>query len=164
MKILKYPNRCLTTPANDSVDFLSDRQSFIRDLSMMINTLMCTPSGIALAANQVGLPHRLFIIDRKFAEKNNVPSTIICPRIVSSSGKVKMDEGCLSFPGVSLRIERPEVINVRFMDESQNWYERELSGMVARVFLHESEHLDGKLFIDNVDRIAKYQAIGKMRR
>ena len=123
-------------------------------------------NGIGLAATQVGSLHRVIVIDVSEVEEKKDEETgetiqvaspglprklvMINPRVVSEAGLWKMEEGCLSIPEVRGEIERAEKIGIRFLDA--NFRETELlaDGLLARVMLHEIDHLDGVLFIDRV--------------
>ena len=101
--------------------------------------------GVGLAAPQVGVLRRIAIVeyDEHYYE-------IINPRILKSSGEAIEDEGCLSVPGVRGQVKRPENITVEYLDRKGKKCVEEISGIAARVFCHEIDHLDGVLFVDKM--------------
>ena len=116
--------------------------------SMAMVTSMREKGGIGLAANQVGYNFRMF------ATEGEPAFAIFNPTITfRSPNEVLMDEACLSFPGLNLKINRPASIRVRFQDPYGNWVTRQFAGMSARVFLHEYDHLEGVDFTDKVSKM-----------
>jgi peptide deformylase len=112
--------------------------------------------GIGLAAPQVGLPHRILVMD----DGKRGVQTLINPVIESRSGTVREEEGCLSLPGIFAEVERSRTITVRATDADGKPISFEAGGLKARVVQHEMDHLDGVLFIDRLppvtrDRIKK---------
>jgi len=112
--------------------------------------------GIGLAAPQVGLPHRILVMD----DGNGGAQALINPVIESRSGTIREEEGCLSLPGVFGVVERTKTITVRAMDADGKPVSLEATGLKARIVQHELDHLDGVLFIDRLppvtrDRIKK---------
>lgn len=107
---------------------------------------MC--GGVGLAAPQLGLEQRFFVAD--WSETRDKPATIINPEITWWSDEVTREkEACLSMPGVKLHVVRPSQIKARWMDEFGKPVETELEGWAARIFLHELDHLDGKMMIEH---------------
>lgn len=107
-------------------------------------------TGIGLAANQVGLDIRAMLVTFNVGKKKNQKVVaMINPEIIQSSDqKVSMEEGCLSLPNTFGNVTRPAKIKARWQNVSGNWCEKKLEGWDARIFLHELDHLDGKLFTD----------------
>jgi peptide deformylase len=105
--------------------------------------------GIGLAAPQVGISTRMFVM----GSEGGVGYTIFNPVVLETKGEVKMEEGCLSYPGLYLPIKRPEEITVSYYDVNVNQIEKKFSGLTARVFLHELDHLDGICFTSLVSPI-----------
>ena len=108
--------------------------------------------GIGLAATQVGSLHRVLVVDLGGMEdyEDFHPLTVINPEIVNQEGRWSMEEGCLSLPDLRDDVERPETITLRYRDANFDEYELTASGILARVLLHEIDHLDGVLFIDRL--------------
>jgi peptide deformylase len=120
-------------------------------LARQLADAMVAYNGYGLSACQIGLPHNVFVMGKAGAE------VYACfnPRIVSASPEtVKIKEGCLSFPGLILEIERPSVVRMRYTQPNGQTVTRELAGFTARVAQHEYDHLQGKLFIDGFSRLS----------
>jgi len=113
---------------------------------LLINSMVETMhenNGIGLAAPQVGINQQIFVLDI-----GDGPEAVINPRVIKKWGGIKMEEGCLSIPGVVVTVKRPEEILVQYMDENNKMVERECADLLARVILHETDHLNGKLIVD----------------
>ncbi|EEG76714.1 peptide deformylase [Dethiobacter alkaliphilus] len=118
-------------------------------LEDMVET-MYDAEGIGLAAPQVGISKRIIVID---VQDETGVLKLINPEIISGEGKETSVEGCLSFPGVAGEVERDESVTVRAQDPDGNTVEICASGLLARAFQHEIDHLDGILFVDKVTRL-----------
>ena len=99
--------------------------------------------GVGLAAPQVGINQRFFVMDI-----GDGPVVVINPRITKKTGMCILEEGCLSIPEVTLEIERPQKVTVCFMNEDGKLMEMACDDLAARVVLHETDHLNGKLIVD----------------
>ena len=99
--------------------------------------------GVGLAAPQVGVNQQIFI-----ADIGDGPLAFINPKLIKKSGADVIEEGCLSIPGVTVMVRRPERIVVRYVDENNQPHEKIYEEMMARVIQHEMDHLDGKLIVD----------------
>ncbi|TJX65688.1 peptide deformylase [Soehngenia saccharolytica] len=115
----------------------------------MIET-MRDANGIGLAAPQAGVLRRIIVL-----EGEDSPIIAINPNITYSEGEITDLEGCLSIPGYSGYVKRAEKIIVEYIDENRNTVKREVSGYLARAFMHEIDHLDGILYIDRAEKIYK---------
>jgi peptide deformylase len=104
--------------------------------------------GIGLAANQCGIPYRVFVMGGE-----GVGYAFFNPEIVAVSGISNFDEGCLSFPGLFLNIKRPENVRIKYQDFNGVWQEKDFSGLSARVVLHEFDHMEGILFTSKISPI-----------
>jgi peptide deformylase len=113
--------------------------------------------GIGLAATQVGRLERVITVNLSEIEelKEIPPFTLINPEIAVANGSVVAPEGCLSIPEVRDEVERNETITVNFLDTNMEPCSLDAAGMIARVILHEIDHLDGILFLDHVDKEKK---------
>ena len=121
--------------------------------------IMQKSNAAGLAANQLGLEHRVFVL-------STAPNILVCfnPKIVHYSEKyVVKEEGCLTFPGMFVKIRRPEWIRVRFQDVNNNIETENLNGAVARAFQHELDHLDGINYLSRAKKIHIDQAKRKMK-
>ena len=111
-------------------------------------------NGIGLAANQVGLNKRMFIIDLQGIEEYDdfKPLVVINPEIIDYSDElIIMEEGCLSLPDIRAEVERSEFIKLKYLDTDEEVQELETNSWLARVILHEYDHLIGKMIPDRVD-------------
>ena len=126
-----------------------------------MGALMQDALGIGLAANQVGVLHRLLVF-RAF--EDDELQALVNPVIEWSSEETEVaEEGCLSLPGVHVEVERPARVRVRAQDETGAAVELETEGLRARVIQHEVDHLDGKLILDRIPREARKEAMRAMR-
>ncbi|MFA5087563.1 MAG: peptide deformylase [Candidatus Omnitrophota bacterium] len=99
--------------------------------------------GVGLAAPQVGINEQIFV-----ADIGQGPLVFINPHIIKKSGSDCLEEGCLSIPGVVVNVRRPKKITVRYLNENNRMVEREYTDLLARVILHETDHLNGRLIVD----------------
>jgi peptide deformylase len=120
---------------------------------------MYNSSGIGLAAPQVGLPIRLFIIDGSPIEDINPPNfkqTFINPQIIKEWGEEwKYEEGCLSIPMIRENVFRKPELTIRFLDENFVEHEKTYDGMAARIIQHEYDHIEGVLFVDHISPLKR---------
>jgi len=126
----------------------------------MIETMYKAP-GVGLAANQVGVQKRMFVYDQ-----GEGPFVIVNPRIVETDGEWIYEEGCLSVPGLSWEIVRPNAVHLVGRDLDGNEIDIQTEEYEARIFQHEVDHLDGFLLIDRLDddqRKAAKRALRKMQ-
>ena len=123
----------------------------------MLETMYAAP-GVGLAANQVGVQKRLFVWDI-----GDGPHVAINPRLERSEGEWTYDEGCLSVPGLFWPITRPKQVHLTAVDLAGNDLSIEADEMLARVFLHETDHLDGVLLLERLDAEQRKQAHRELR-
>lgn len=136
----------------------------VKDLvSDMVDTLK-RARGLGLAASQVGAARRLFIVDLTAIDVNGSLKVFINPEIVETEGEIEMEEGCLSFPDMYLKITRPERVKVRATDLEGNRFEMSADGVTARAILHEYDHTQGKLFVDYLSPLARTLIRGRLRK
>lgn len=149
LAILDYPNQRLTkaAPVVDDVH-QSEIQQMVDD---MLETLLNTPRCGGLAATQLDIvkPKRIFVFyDSNDSQKN--PTCVINPEIVETSGEVFEEEGCMSVYSeqLSAKVKRPKRTKIKGLDRHGQVIEMEREGYLAKLFVHECDHLDGKLYID----------------
>ncbi len=117
---------------------------------------MYEAEGIGLAANQVGINLNIFIIDISHTEESDDSYVFVNSSIVeSSSNKSSSSEGCLSLPNISLDINRPEKIKLKYQTIDGKWCEDDFSGLLGRAIQHENDHVNGVMIIDRVSEIEK---------
>ena len=144
MKLIKAPDEFLEKTVND-FDFTKMDAEKIS--SEMFN-IMKKYEGVGLAANQVGIDAQIFIMGE------DKPMTIINPLVTEvSTNQVEMMEGCLSFPGLFMKVKRPDAVGVKYLDIHQKECIIKLVGFHARVFLHEYDHLQGITFDQRVSKM-----------
>lgn len=121
----------------------------IAELGRDMLKVMFEHNGIGLAAPQIGINKRIFVM-------GNPTQSFICvnPEIVSGTGEAKEQEGCLSFPGLWLHVNRFETVQVKYQDILGKEHEREFTGLAARVFQHEYDHLSGLCFVNKVSKLS----------
>ena len=118
-----------------------------REISRILKENMFHYEGIGLSANQIGISERLFIMMLNMETEETI--TCFNPRIIKRyDDNVWCEEGCLSFPDEIINVERPDRIIVKYEDEDRKDHKIKLSGMAARVFLHEFDHLEGIVFTE----------------
>lgn len=161
MKITYYPDsflRKIATPVDKITPEL------LKTLDEMIEFMYVAneTGGVGLAAPQVGISQRLFVMDPSSREeKKKKPFFMINPEITHvSKEEIEFEEGCLSLPGIFAPVVRPEACRVKYLDRKGQEKTLEADGFLARVLQHEFDHLDGKLFIDYLSPLRK-QMIGK---
>jgi peptide deformylase len=123
----------------------------------MLETMYAAP-GTGLAANQVGVQRRIFVYD-----VGDGPQTVINPRIVESDGEWAYDEGCLSVPGLSWEIVRPNAVHLVGLDLDGNELSLEATELEGRVFQHELDHLDGILLVERLNEDQRKEALKILR-
>ena len=125
-----------------------------KELSDKMFECMFKFGGIGLSANQVGLPFNMFVMGGHPQLEKGMKLTCFNPMIVSSSEEtVVMKEGCLTFPFVFLSISRPRKVVVKYEDENGELQEGHLDGMVSRIFQHEYDHTQGKMFVEYASKM-----------
>ncbi|MFC1694050.1 peptide deformylase [Candidatus Latescibacterota bacterium] len=116
---------------------------------------MYVNNGIGLAGPQVGVSQKITVIDLSFGEEVGNTLTLINPQILEKEGESTGEEGCLSVPGIYEDITRAEKIAFRYQDLDGNIHEKEAEDFLARVILHETDHLDGILFVDRLSTVKR---------
>jgi len=158
--IVRYGAPGLQTKAAPVTTFDAALDTLIQD---MIETMYAAP-GIGLAAPQVGVPLRVSVIDLSLGKRGGELLTLINPEFVEREGMQIEDEGCLSVPGFTATVARPTRAVVRALDRSGTPQTIEGTGLLARAFQHEIDHLDGLLFIDRLRGIKRDLIVRKIRK
>jgi peptide deformylase len=127
----------------------------------MFETMYQAP-GIGLAATQINVPKRLLVID--ITEDKSQPLCFVNPEILELSGEEKMDEGCLSVPGVFETVTRAEWVKVRALNRNGEPFEQQAEGLLAVCIQHEIDHLDGKLFVDYLSTLKRQRIRKKLEK
>jgi len=130
----------------------------IHDAVERMFEIMYEAGGIGLAANQVALPYRLFIVNLEARPDAGEELVFINPAISRPRGNAVQEEGCLSLPGLRMDVRRPERVVVKAWSLDGEPFEADLDGMLARVVQHEFDHLEGRLFTDRLPDAAALEA------
>jgi peptide deformylase len=146
LKIVTWPNPILEIPADPVTEFNGDLKQLV---DRMFETMYSAP-GVGLAAVQVGVPKRLFVMDCSGGKDPAQRVVMINPEVVSMEGKQNGDEGCLSFPGIFFGVERNLRAIVRAHDVNGKEFELDGTELTARCMLHETDHCDGIVFLDKM--------------
>ncbi len=147
MEITKEPNKILRNKLKEVKEVTPEIGALISDMRKM----MVEARGVGLAANQVGQDLQLFIIDKKLAEENGVPDAYINPEITEYSKELaEAEEGCLSLPDYWQQTKRSKKIKIKALDENGKKIKIKARGLLARVFQHEYDHLQGTLIKDRI--------------
>jgi peptide deformylase len=158
--ILKFGDSVLHTPARPVEHLTYEIDQLIGD---MIETMYAAP-GIGLAAPQVGVPLRIFVVDLSVGRNANDLIVMINPEFVERQGMQLEEEGCLSVPGFNATVVRPERAVVKGLDRTGNEQRLEGTDLLARAFQHEMDHLDGTLFVDRLRGIKRDLIVRKIRK
>jgi peptide deformylase len=150
--ILHYPDKRLRELAQPVTRFDAELTRLVED---MAETMYAAP-GVGLAAPQIGVSLRVFLID--IASGDNQPSdlrTFINPELTEQVGETCFEEGCLSFPGIHEEVRRAERVKVRAQDAKGQSFELEAEGLLAIAVQHENDHLNGKLMVDYLSMLRR---------
>jgi peptide deformylase len=158
--IVKYGDQVLHSPAKNVTDVTGDLQALIDD---MVETMYAAP-GVGLAATQVGVPVRVFVIDISVGRKAGSLLTFINPEFAERDGMQLEEEGCLSLPGFNATVARPARAVVKGLDRHGKEQVIEGTSLLARAFQHEMDHLDGKVFVDRLRGIKRQLIVRKIKK
>ena len=153
--IVDYPAAVLLEPGEPVTNFDSDLERLTHD---MFET-MYDARGVGLAAQQIGLPLRLFVMDC-----DGIKLVAANPEIISAEGEQDGEEGCLSVGAIHADLKRAAKVKLRAQDVTGKFFEKEVSGLAARCFLHETDHNDGILFIRHLSPLRRDLLIRKFRK
>lgn len=159
MEIVQYPHPSLRWKSTDVTRIDAKLRATVREMF----DLMYQAKGIGLAANQVALPFRFFIINLSGEDADpDAELVFINPEISKRKGSVVGEEGCLSLPELFADVRRPEKITVEAYDLQGQGFRMELDELPARVVQHETDHLDGVLFVDRVSESIERELAPKL--
>lgn len=158
--ILHYPDERLRQKAAPVEAITPEILALVEDMK---ETMYAAP-GVGLAAPQIGVSLRLFIVDTAGDDEPSQLRVFINPEIVKTEGKTVWEEGCLSFPGVHEEIERAAKVTVRAMDEQGEPFEISADELLGVAIQHESDHLDGVLMIDRMGALRRRLALRKLQK
>jgi peptide deformylase len=158
--ILVYPDKRLRTRSEPVTSVTPDIVALVEDMK---ETMYAAP-GCGLAAPQVGVFLRIFIVDTAADDEPSQLKVFINPEIVSAEGKVTWEEGCLSFPGVNEEIDRAKTVTIRALDERGGAVQMKAEGLLAVAVQHENDHLEGVLMIDHMGALRRRLALRKLQK
>src|SRR5882672_11685514 len=149
--IVLYGDPVLEKPAEPVTEF----DEALKNLAEDMFESMYAAHGVGLAAPQIGIGKRLVVIDVTFKEDPKARLVLVNPEIVSREGRQNGHEGCLSLPEFRENVARANVVTVRAQDIHGKWFEKTGEELLARAFLHETDHLNGRLFISHVSGLKR---------
>ena len=158
--IVKFGNPVLEKPAQLVTEFGDGLRKLVEDMFES----MYAAKGVGLAAPQIGISKRLAVIDVTFKEDPNAPLVLANPEIIHTEGKQTQSEGCLSIPDFRESVTRPQKVTVRAQDIDGNWFERTGEDLLARALLHETDHLNGRLYITHLSALKRDLMKRKIRK
>lgn len=154
-KITEYPEKVLAEVGKPVTEFDDD----LADLCADMYETMYDAEGVGLAAPQIGLNLRLFVMDC-----DGIKLIAANPEIAATEGEQSGQEGCLSVGKVPAVVVRPQKVRLRAQDEKGEWFEREAEGYAARCFMHETDHCNGKLFLDHLPKMRRDMIVKKFKK
>jgi peptide deformylase len=158
--IVKFGNPVLEKSA-EKVDV------FDEELKKLVENMfesMYAARGVGLAAPQIGISRRIAVVDVTFKEDPNAQLVLINPEIIHKEGRHSQSEGCLSIPDFRENVSRAELVTVRAQDLNGNVFEKTGDDLLARAFQHETDHLNGKLYISHISAIKRDLIKRKIRK
>jgi peptide deformylase len=158
--ILRHGADVLHRPAQPVLALTPDIQQLIDD---MVQTMYAAP-GVGLAATQVGVPLRVFVADVSVGHDRAALHVFVNPTFVARDGMQLEDEGCLSVPGFNATVARPSRVVVTGLNRDGVEQTVEGTGLLARCFQHEMDHLDGRLFVDHLRGLQKDLIVRKIKK
>jgi len=158
--IVKFGNPVLEKPAAPITVFDDELKKLVEDMFES----MYEARGVGLAAPQIGISRRLAVIDVSFKEDPNAKLVLANPEIIHSEGRHTQPEGCLSIPEFREPVRRATRVTVRAQDVSGQWFEKTGEDLLARAFLHETDHLNGKLYISHISALKRDLIKRKIRK
>ena len=160
LEIRKYGDPVLTSGTEAVTEFGADLSRLVED---MFETMYAAP-GVGLAAPQVGISKRLFVMDCSADKARPERIVLVNPEILVTEGKQLGDEGCLSFPGVYFQVERPKRVVARAQNLDGELFEIDAMDLAARCILHENDHLKGVTFINYLSPLKRDLLKRKIRK
>ncbi len=149
--IVKWPHPVLGKPAAPITTFDQELKKLAEDMFES----MYAAHGVGLAAPQIGISKRIAVVDVSFKEDPDARMVLVNPEIIHKEGSQTHSEGCLSLPDFRENVKRANRVTVRAQDLEGNFFEHTGEELLARAFLHEIDHLDGKLFITHVSALKR---------
>jgi len=149
--IVKFGDPVLEKPSATVTQFDDDLKTLIDDMFES----MYAARGVGLAAPQIGIAKRIAVVDVTFKEDPAAKLVLINPEIIAKDGRQRGSEGCLSIPEFREDVSRARVVTVRAQDAKGKLFEHTGEDLLARAFLHETDHLNGKLYISHISALKR---------
>ena len=149
--IVLYGDPVLERLAEPVTEFNDDLKKLVEDMFES----MYAAHGVGLAAPQIGISKRLAVIDVTFKEDPEAKLVLVNPEIIHREGRQTSQEGCLSLPEFRENVTRANIVTVRAQDINGKWFEKTGEELLARAMLHETDHLNGRLFISHVSGLKR---------
>ena len=149
--IVKFGDPVLEKPAAPVTEFDDELKKLVEDMFES----MYAAHGVGLAAPQIGISKRLAVIDVTFKEDPDAKLVLANPEIIRTEGKHTQSEGCLSVPDFRESVSRAKKVTIRAQDVNGKWYEKTGEELLARAFLHETDHLNGKLYLSHLSALKR---------
>ncbi len=160
LHIVNYPHPALRYISRPVTRIDEDLRATVQQMFY----LMYAARGVGLAANQVALPYRFFILNiTADHEQKDQEQVFINPQIVKRHSSIEDEEGCLSLPGLYSKVRRARKIKVQAFNLDGELFETEAEDLLSRIIQHEADHLDGKLFIDYLGPLARHALKPKLQ-
>jgi peptide deformylase len=160
LKIVTWPNPVLETPGDTVTEFDDNLKKLVAD---MFETMYSAP-GVGLAAPQIGVSKRLFVMDCSVGKDPDQRIALVNPEVIRIEGEQNGEEGCLSFPGIFFPVKRSLRAVVRAHDLNGDEFEVDGLELTARCMLHETDHCDGIVFIDKTTPLKREMVKRKIRK
>ena len=159
--IVRYGNPVLETPAETITEF--DTPELNKLVEDMFES-MYAAHGVGLAAPQIGISKRVAVIDASNGQNQAEKIVLINPEILRVEGRYTSEEGCLSVPGFREQVSRPKRATIRAQNAKGEWFEMTGEEIVARAFMHETDHLNGKLYLSHISMLKRDLIRRKVRK
>ncbi len=158
--IVKFGNPILEKPSEKVTIFDEELEKLIDDMFES----MYAARGVGLAAPQIGIPRRIAVVDVTFKEDPSAKLVLINPEVIHKEGRRSQSEGCLSIPDFRENVSRAEVVTIRAQDATGKIFEKTGEDLLARAFQHETDHLNGKLYISHISALKRDLIKRKIRK
>ena len=158
--IVKFGDPVLEAKAAPVTEFDADLRKLLDDMFES----MYAAHGVGLAAPQIGISKRIAVIDVSFKENPTQQLVLVNPEIIHTEGRISQNEGCLSIPEFRENVTRPKKVTVRAQNAKGEFFEHTGEELLARAFCHETDHLNGKLYISHISALKRDLMKRKIRK
>ena len=158
--IVKFGNPVLEKPSAKVAVFDGELKILVEDMFES----MYAARGVGLAAPQIGVPLRIAVVDVTFKEDPDAQIVLVNPEIIHKEGRHSQSEGCLSIPDFRENVSRAKIVTIRAQDLNGQFFEKTGEDLLARAFQHETDHLNGKLYISHISALKRDLIKRKIRK